>query len=201
MENRNILIGLGTGLVAGLVAGIGIGYYLGSNEGHPPAAPPAAVAPTAAGAAAEGPNPMLQNQAEALAQIPSLKAFLDKEPGNVEAWVTLGNAYFDSHQPQPAVDAYAKALALDPANPKDADILTDQGVMYRELKAYDKAIADFKQAGKLNPAHLQSLLNLGIVEAADKRDKAAARKAFQRILQLAPASPQAEQAKQFLLGL
>lgn len=197
MENRNILIGLGTGLVAGLIAGIGVGYYLGTNEGHvqPAAAAQAAVAPPAEA------NPGLQGQMEALAQIPATKAALEREPNNVEIWISLGNEYFDSHQPQLAVDAYAKAMTLDPKHPRISDILTDQGVMYRELKAPDKAIADFRQANKLNPNHLQSLLNLGIVEAADKHDKDAARKALNRILELAPTSPQAEQAKQFLASL
>ena len=198
MENRNILIGLGTGLVAGLVAGIGIGYYFGTQEGHvQPVTPPAAAAAAQPPAA----DPALQAQMAAIAQIPAIKAALDKEPGNLEGWVSLGNAYFDSHQPQQAVDAYAKALALKPEALKAADILTDQGVMYRDLKAFDKAVAVFRQASQLNPAHLQSLLNLGIVEGADRHDKVAARKALNHIIELAPTSPQAEQAKQFMAGL
>lgn len=198
MENRNILIGLATGLVAGLVAGIGVGYYFGSNEGHahPASAPAAMTAPAAAQA-----DPVSQAQMEALAQIPNTKAIVAREPGNLEAWVTLGNQYFDSKQPLLAVDAYAKAIALDPKNPKLPDILTDQGVMYRDLKAFDKALADFKQANKLNPRHLQSLLNMGIIQGADLHDKEAARKAFNRIIELDPASPQAAQAKQILTQL
>jgi tetratricopeptide (TPR) repeat protein len=198
VENRNILIGLGTGLVAGLVAGIGIGYYFGTNEGHAqPAAAPAAMAAPAAPMA----DPALQAQMTAVTQIPVIKAELDKDPRNAEGWVSLGNAYFDSRQPQLAVDAYAKALALDPKGAKNPDILTDQGVMYRDLKAFDKAIADFKRANQLNPTHLQSLLNLGIVEGTDLHDKVEARKAMHRIIEIAPASPQAEQARQFLAGL
>jgi len=103
-----------------------------------------------------------------------------------------------THQPQPAVDAYAKALALAPKHPHAADILTDQGVMYREMKAFDKAIANFKQAGKLDPNHLPSLLNIGVVYANDLHDQVAARKAWTRIIELAPGSPQAVQAKAYL---
>ena len=37
-----------------------------------------------------------------------------QNPKDVQAWISLGNDYFDSKQPQAAVDAYAKALELDP---------------------------------------------------------------------------------------
>lgn len=192
MENRNILIGLGTGLVAGFMLGYGVASYVASS-GPKPAAPPAAPA---------GMPPMqdpgLQNQVEALARIKANTAALQREPNNVEGWIQLGNDYFDTHQPQPAVDAYAKAIKLAPNHPRIADVLTDQGVMYREMKQFDKALANFKQANKLNPDHLPSLLNMGVVYKEDLHDTASARKTWQHILDVAPASPQAQQAKQFL---
>jgi cytochrome c-type biogenesis protein CcmH/NrfG len=139
-------------------------------------------------------------QVDAFARIAATKAQLAANPKDVDALVQLGNDYFDTHQPQLAVDAYAKALTLAPDNPKAADILTDQGVMYRELKNYDKALANFKQAGKLNPNHLPSLLNLGVVYATDLHDMPSARKVWTRIVEVAPGTPQAEQAKALLAG-
>ncbi|WP_306601642.1 tetratricopeptide repeat protein [Geothrix sp. 21YS21S-2] len=196
MENRNILIGLGTGLVAGFLLGYGTGVYFTTTSGHNhPPAPPAAAAPPA------GMPPMGMGQVDAFARIAATKSALEKNPKDFDALVLLGNDYFDTHQPQLSVDAYAKALALDPKNPKAPDILTDQGVMYRELKAYDKALANFKQAGKLDPNHLPSMLNMGIVYATNLNDKAAARKIWAKIVEIAPESPQGQQAKQFLTGI
>ncbi len=197
MENRNILIGLGTGLVAGLLGGFGLGYWIGSNQGHThPAAPAAAPAPGMPGGMPGGMPPgMGQGQVEAFGRINATKAALERDPKNFDAWVQLGNDYFDTHQPQASVDAYAKAIELNPKHPRIADVLTDQGVMLRELKAYDKALANFKKANAADPKHLPSLLNIGIVYANDLKDTAAARKAWTRLVELAPDSPQGQQAK------
>jgi hypothetical protein len=90
------------------------------------------------------------------------KQLVAQNPKDVQAWISLGNDYFDSHQAQAAIDAYTNALAIDPKNP---DVLTDQGVMYRELGQYDKAVANFLKANQLAPAHMQSLFNAGVVDA------------------------------------
>ena len=49
--------------------------------------------------------------------------------------------------------------------------------------------------------HVQSFFNLGIVYAQDKKDNAAAAKAWAHVIEIAPASPQALQAKQFIDGM
>ncbi|HLO69187.1 MAG TPA: tetratricopeptide repeat protein, partial [Holophaga sp.] len=124
MENRNILIGLGTGLVAGLLGGFGLGYWMGTNQGHshPAAAPATAQAPgmPPAGVPPAGvpPQGMGTVQVDAFARISATKAALERDPKNFEAWVQLGNDYFDTHQPQLSVDAYAKAIALKPNHPQ-----------------------------------------------------------------------------------
>jgi len=120
------------------------------------------------------------------------------DPKNVQAWIALGNDYCDLQQAQSSVDAYAKALALNPGNP---DVLTDQGIMYRKLGAFDKAVADFQQAGKLNPKHLQSFFNLGIVYDQDLKNHGAAVKAWTKVIEIDPASPQANQARQLIQAL
>jgi cytochrome c-type biogenesis protein CcmH/NrfG len=196
VENRNILIGMGTGLVAGFVLGYGTGAYFttGSGVQAPPKAMTAPPSP-------QVPPMAAQAQVEAVNRITATKDALQRDPSNVEAWIALGNDYFDTHQPQLSVDAYAKALALSPKHPHLADILTDQGVMYREMKAFDKALANFKQANKVAPNHLPCLLNMGVVYATDMHDLPAAKKAWNRILEIDPASIQAEQARKFLSSL
>ncbi len=61
--------------------------------------------------------------------------------------------------------------------------------MYRQLGAIDKAIADFQKAGRINPRHLQSWFNLGIVYAQDKKDNAAAAKAWNKVIEIDPCQP------------
>jgi len=191
--NRNLLSGLAIGVFVGFLGG----YFVGaghSNDDAPAIAVPGA---TAAAAPAPGmpprPDPMVYQE-----RIAANQKVVAADPKNEGAWVALGNDYFDLQQAQSAVDAYAKALALVPNNP---DVLTDQGVMYRQLGAFDKAVADFKQASTLNPKHVQSWFNLGIVYAQDLKNPGAAAKAWNKAIEAAPDSPQAVQARQFLAGL
>ena len=153
-------------LAGGLVAGFLVGYFVGAGNakdatGTTTAAPTAGVvlpapslgggmAPGATGAAAPGQIPpgMGLPNAEMQARIIRMEGIVKAEPKNHDAWVGLGNDYFDSHQPQKAVDAYAKALAL---KPEDPDILTDQGVMYRQLNQFDKAIATSRRPVRSTP--------------------------------------------------
>ena len=121
-----------------------------------------------------------------------------QNPKDVQAWIALGNDYFDTNQSQRAVDAYAKALALQPDN---ADVLTDQGVMYRKLQAFDKAVANFQRAHQVDPRHVQSVYNLGVVYAYDLKDPAKAIAAWNRVIEVGPQSPQAAQARQNIQDL
>ena len=125
-------------------------------------------------------------------RIAATRQALAADPKDVKGWISLGNDYFDTQQAQAAVDAYARALALAPDNP---DVLTDQGVMYRQLKNYPKAIADFNRAHRLDPRHLQCLYNLGIVYSEDLKQPREARQAWDQLIALAPTSPQADQAR------
>ena len=131
-------------------------------------------------------------------RITEAEKIVARDPKNAQVWTQLGNDYFDTHQQQKAIDAYAKALALQPDDP---DVLTDQGVMYRQLGQFEKAIANFHKANQLNPSHVQSVFNEGIVYSQDLKNPAKAREAFNKVVQLAPGSPQAAQATQLLAGL
>jgi len=191
--NRNLLSGLAIGIFAGFLAG----YFVGAGHSNDdaPAIAAAAPAPPAGGAPMMPPKP---NPMEYQERIAANQKIVEADPKNEQAWVAIGNDYFDLQQAQSAVDAYAKALALVPNNP---DVLTDQGVMYRQLGATDKAIANFKQAGKLNPRHVQSYFNLGIIYSQDKKDNDSALKAWNKVIEIDPASPQANQARQFMAAL
>ena len=111
------------------------------------------------------------------------KSILEKDPRDLQALISLGNAYFDTDQYQQAIDAYSKALAIDP---KNADVRTDMGIMYRKLGQFDKAIAAFRQAAQDQPMHVNSRFNLGSVLKYDKGDFRGAIQAWEEFLKLEP---------------
>ncbi len=190
------------GIVIGLLAGLFVGYQIGSS-GASRAAPVAAMPAMPPGMPAGqppgmppgmggAPNPEIQQQ------IATLQSVVARDPKNFEAWVQLGNDFFDTRQPQKAIEAYGRALEL---KPNDPNVLTDQGVMYRELGQFDKAVANFTRASKADPSHVQSLFNLGVVYASDLKQPQKATEAWNKVIQIAPSSPQAAQAKQGIADL
>lgn len=184
-------------LVGGLLAGGLIGFLVGRQTSGGGGAVPQV---TAAGPMAPAPQaeaPAMPNP-QAGQQITQLEMIVLQDPKNHDAWVVLGNNYFDTHQHQKAADAYGKALALKPNNP---DVLTDQGVMFRDMGQFDKALANFRKASQLDPKHAQSLFNVGVVYAQDLKKPDEATKAWKKLIEIAPASPQAAQARQALATL
>ena len=128
-------------------------------------------------------------------QIKTLETLLAKDPNNRQAWVQLGHRYFDAKNPMKAIEAYDKALAIDGNDP---DVLTDQAIMFRQLGWYEKAIETFQQANKLNPKHVNSLFNMGIVYMQDLGDNEKATEALNRFLELVPSGPSADRAKRMI---
>lgn len=207
MFKQETLIGTGLGLLVGFL----LGYVLGNQPATSTSQPALAAAPTPSqGGVFEGISPspagipsLPPTQAPAPAPVSTVDPAVVfaaeqatvKNPKDAHAWIHLGNLYFDSHQHQKAIDAYDKALALNPKNP---DVLTDQGVMYKELHAPEKAVANFEKAQKVDPTHIQSLFNLGVVYANDLKAPAKAEKAWARVIEIAPNSPQAAEARKFI---
>ena len=120
-----------------------------------------------------------------------------QDPKNLNAWISLGNDYFDTEQMQKAISAYSKALEIEPNNP---NVLTDQGVMFRKVGWYDKALVNFEKANKIDPNHVQSLFNTGIVYAVDLKDHVKARPYWKKILEIEPNGATAMQVKSMMQG-
>ena len=104
-------------------------------------------------------------------------------PGDANAWIELGNRYFDTHQPAKSIEAYKRALGLEPQN---ADVLTDLGIMYREAGDYEAAVQCFRQARQVDPRHANSMFNEGVVLLNDLKRPGEARQAWQRLLEINP---------------
>ncbi len=205
MQNK-VLMGTAGGLLVGLLAGYIIGFEVHDAQarrgdlggGMPPGMgqmPPPGMGqqmpPPQVGLG--GPSPA--QLAEYTQRIDMNQRLVAKDPKNLAAWVALGNDYFDTRQYQKAIDAYGAALKLNPANP---DVLTDQGVMFEQLADYDRALANFEQAQKVAPGHVQSAYNIGVVWSKHKNDPAKAAAAWKKVIQMAPNSPQAAEARQGL---
>lgn len=194
--NRNVVIAL----VAGLAAGLAIGWSVGSSVSKPSG--PVIAAPI--GQPIPNPAPGMpagtgQPPAAPLDQrIATHEQIVKQDPKNVQAWIQLGNDYFDSHQHDKSIEAYGKALALQPDNP---DVLTDQGIMYREVGKFELAAKNFQRANQVAPGHVQSLFNLGVVYAYDLKQTEKAIEAWTRVIQIEPNSSQAIQARAALAQL
>jgi cytochrome c-type biogenesis protein CcmH/NrfG len=183
--------------IAIFAAGLLTGIFIGSRQAPPAVAPSAMSAPGSVGGgfAPMPPQQQQQGAADKIGRIKMLQDLVAKDPKNVEAWTALGNDLFDTNQAQKAIEAYGRALELQPNNP---DVLTDQGVMYRALGQFDQAIANFEKAQKIAPDHLQSLINIAVVYDADLKKPEKAVVALEKTLQLDPTGRFGAQAKDFL---
>jgi cytochrome c-type biogenesis protein CcmH/NrfG len=200
------ILGIAAGLLIGFLGGYIIGHGKGMDAaralraaGGPlevtPGSPGMGMPPGGAMPPAAMPGQLPTDVAQ---RIEVNRKLTQQNPKDRQAWVQLGNDYFDSQQAQKAIDAYSRALELDPNDP---NVLTDQGVMYRAIGSFDRAIENFEKAAKVDPKHAQSLFNLGVVWANDKKDPVKAAAAWKKVIQVAPQSAQATQAQQALAEL
>jgi tetratricopeptide (TPR) repeat protein len=120
---------------------------------------------------------------ESAAQIFQLEKMTKETPNDAAAWTNLGNLYFDTGNPEKAITAYTKSLALRPNN---ANVLTDLGIMYRRTGKPKKAIEAFDKAAKINPKHERALFNKGIVLMHDLNDLDGAIGAWEELVKRNP---------------
>jgi tetratricopeptide (TPR) repeat protein len=176
--------------VAGVFFGVLIGWIVGSQQA---AGPRPAAAPAAAQTA---PAPQTAQFDEARAG--SLRDAAARDPRDARSRVELANLYFDADRFQDAVRWYEDALKIDPRN---VNASTDLGISYYYLNQADRALQQFDRSLAIDPKHSKTLLNIGIVLAFGKEDLAGAAKAFQRVLDVAPDSPDGRAARQALESL
>jgi tetratricopeptide (TPR) repeat protein len=124
-------------------------------------------------------------KARLLESIKQLKYMLQSEPENVEVLVGLGNSYFDVGQHYAAIDAYQKALSVNPNMP---DVFVDLGIMYRRTGSYDKAVEHFEKAINIDPKHSTAHLNKAVIYRYDLGDYQIAFDLFTKFLELAPSN-------------
>jgi tetratricopeptide (TPR) repeat protein len=179
--------------IAGVVFGLIAGWVIGTQQATmraPAAAPPSQASAPAAGNEG-GTRAALLDEA----QVNALKSVASREASNPQPRIQLGNLYFDAERYDDAIKWYGEALTLAP---NDVNVSTDLGVCYYYTNQADKALQQFDRSLKLDPNHAKTLLNVGIVRAFGKQDLAGATEAWQKVLKMAPDSPEAQAAKRAL---
>lgn len=155
-------------LVVGFLAGTIYSTYKGGQSMPPPQATVAPGAPS---------NLEMNNR------IMALEKDVAANPKNANAWVELGNLYFDTNNYQDSIRSYRKYIELIPDNP---NVWTDLGVMYRRSGQPEEALSCFDKAIEINPKHEQSRYNKGIVLMQDLQNSEAAILAWQELIKINP---------------
>lgn len=170
-----LYIAIGVALVVGFLAGI----IFSSVQSDTPrgVVPQQQQAAAPQGPAQQGLSP------QQASTILALEQRVASNPSDLDAWVQLGNIYFDASRFAKAIRAYEKSLELQPG---DANVLTDLGVMYRRNGQPDMAVASFDKAIAAQPTHEQARFNKGIVLMYDMGDVASAIATWQELLKVNP---------------
>ena len=172
--------------IAGIFFGVLVGWIIGSQQsGGPRPGSPAAA--QAAAPAAQTATPLDESRASAL------KASAEKDPRDAASRVDLGNMYFDAERFDEAARWYSEALKIEPRN---VNASTDLGIAYYYMNQPDLALQQFDRSLALDPKHTKTLLNVGIVRAFGKQDLDGAAKAWQRVIDVAPDSPEGQRARE-----
>lgn len=165
---------------AGFLAGVLVHQALSDHSGSQAQSFQSAPAPRQQAAEPQ------QNQAPDMAtaaRIAELEKAVIRNPSDRDAFVELGNLYFDSDQAKLAILAYENALRL---RADDPGVTTDLGVMYRRDGQYQKALDCFRKTLEIEPGHPVALFNTGIVFYYDLHDAAGARKAWEELVKTHP---------------
>jgi len=155
--------------IVGFVCGVGFAVYkLGAGEGQQTVAA----------------NQQTNAEADQMAAaITNLEAAVTAKPDDFQSWVQLGHLYYDTGQAEKAISAYTTSLKYHSG---DANLLTDLGVMYRQVKQPEKAIEMFKKAQAMDPIHQPSRFNEGIVRFYDLKDTEGAIASWEELLKINP---------------
>jgi tetratricopeptide (TPR) repeat protein len=106
-----------------------------------------------------------------------------QNPQDAAAWIQLGHLYFDRNAVPEAIEAYEKALELQPDN---APVRTDLGIMYRRAKRPEEAVRQFDRAIAIDPKLENAHFNKGVVLLHDLDDREGAIQAWEGLLKINP---------------
>lgn len=173
--------------IGGMVFGLLVGWVVGDQQARHAGPVQTAAAPApASSSAAERPAPQLdETKAQSLINVANADA------RNVNARVQLGKLYLEAERFTDAVKWYEAALALDP---KNVEISTELGESYIYTNQADRALKQFEYSLSIDPRHIKTLINQGAVYAYGTQDLDAAQKSWQKVVDLAPGTTEAQMA-------
>src|SRR5437660_3952744 len=171
-----------------LLLGVALGYLF---RGSASSMPQVVTARQSTGFAVEN----TQAQAALQQSVAPLLDAVNRNPGDFDSLVKLGDLYYDGQQFPNAIQYYERALVIHPENP---DVRTDLGTAYWYIGNADKALAEMEISLKYKPGHPQTLFNLGWVKWQGKADAKGAVAAWQNLLKTNPDYPQKQQVEQYI---
>lgn len=131
-------------------------------------------------------------------QVNFLRGVVRDNPNNTQAWIKMGDILMDAQRCAEAVEAYGKALELEPEN---VNVTVDRGTCYRRMGKPDLAADHFRNAIKTDPGHAFAHRNLGVVLAFDLGDVKTAKEEFRKYLELAPTTQDRAQIEELISEL
>jgi len=190
MTRESVIFG-----ISGTFFGLLVGWIIGSQQGAPRVS---AVAPAATQAGSASPGAQPAPPPLDLQRVGTLEQLAKDRPTDVAVRVELANLYQDAERPDLAIPWYEQALKL---NPRDVNVSTDLAVCYYMTEQPDKALAQIDKSLVIDPKHSKTILNQGIIRAFGKQDLKGALASWERVLEVAPNSPEAARARQGIDGL
>ena len=188
VKKENVYLACLLSLAVGFLGGVMLGIYKSGPSG-----------PVRTAAPVQQTN-IPPSNAELLNEIAVLEREVAANPSNVDAWIGLGNNYFDTQQHEKSIQAYKKSLELKPDN---ANVWTDMGIMYRRSGRPKEAVKAFDKAIEVDPKHQMSRYNKGIVLMHDLNDIKGAIAAWEGLLQINPVAvtPSGQSVDQRVMSL
>lgn len=120
---------------------------------------------------------------------------LKVSPNDPALLANIGNAYYDNHAYDRAVEYYQRSLKIQPEN---VNVRTDMGTAIWYSGNADGAIREYQTSLQYEPDHAQTLFNMGIVEWQGKHDDSAALQWWQKLLTENPAYPDRQKVEQLM---
>jgi tetratricopeptide (TPR) repeat protein len=183
--------------ISGVFFGLLVGWMIGAQQAQRAAPPPASAAATAPDAGTPPPGEPAPGPIDT-ARANALQQQANAAPSDPAPRIELGNLYFDARRYADAIPWYEAALKLDTRN---VNLSTDLGVAYYSVGQVDRALAQFDHSLTLDPRHLKTLLNQGIVRAFGKNDLNGAAQSWERVVAIDPNSDEGRKAQQGLEGI
>jgi tetratricopeptide (TPR) repeat protein len=171
--------------VSGLAFGVLLGYFVFQAVAQAPTAGPGP-------SAAQG-EPVQQRRLIDPQELAALEQLAADHPEDAEVRIRIGTLYFDSGQYNQAVDWLRQAIAIDGENLHARSHLA---LALAGLGRIDEAVSEYEAALQIDPSHPQSLLGLGRVLLYGRKDVQSGIEAWEKLLEVAPSSPEAESVRE-----